>query len=199
MIEIKEWTWEPIRKRDIAAKTITCPYCGVRVQASSTTRIVDTATGAIKYQIHKCPECFMPVIIGLDGKIIPQSQLLPYEDIRFLPPNVEKLYNECRKCFLNECYHSVIMVSRTLLMYIAVDKGADVGKRFVEYIDFLEVNGYIGSQNKAWVDKIRKIGNKYTHEMGMATQEDADKVIVFIKQLLGNLYEMPHLAEEEEA
>lgn len=90
------------------------------------------------------------------------------------------------------------MVSRTLLMYIAVDKGADVGKRFVEYIDFLEVNGYIGSQNKAWVDKIRKIGNKYTHEMGMATQEDADKVIVFIKQLLGNLYEMPHLAEEEE-
>ena len=195
MIEIKEWTWKAIPKKEMTAKTITCPYCGVRVQAGSTTRIVDTATGAIKYQIHKCPECFMPVIIGLDGKIIPQSQLLPYEDVRFLPPNVEKLYNECRKCFLNECYHSVIMVSRTLLMYIAVDKGADVGKRFVEYIDFLEVNGYIGSQNKAWVDKIRKIGNKYTHEMGMAKQED--KVIVFIKQLLGNLYEMPHLAEEE--
>ena len=199
MIEIKEWTWKAIPKKEMTAKTITCPYCGVRVQAGSTTRIVDTATGAIKYQIHKCPECFMPVIIGLDGKIIPQSQLLPYEDVRFLPPNVEKLYNECRKCFLNECYHSVIMVSRTLLMYIAVDKGADVGKCFVEYIDFLEVNGYIGSQNKAWVDKIRKIGNKYTHEMEMATQEDADKVIVFIKQLLGNLYEMPHLAEEEEA
>ena len=36
----------------------------------------------------------MPVIIGLDGKIIPQSQLLPYEDVRFLPANVEKLYNE---------------------------------------------------------------------------------------------------------
>ena len=137
MIEIKEWTWKAIPKKEMTAKTITCPYCGVRVQAGSTTRIVDTATGAIKYQIHKCPECFMPVIIGLDGKIIPQSQLLPYEDVRFLPPNVEKLYNECRKCFLNECYHSVIMVSRTLLMYIAVDKGADVGKRFVEYIDFL--------------------------------------------------------------
>ena len=76
------------------------------------------------------------------------------------------------------------MVSRTLLMYIAVDKGADVGKRFVEYIDFLEMNGYIGSQNKAWVDKIRKIGNKYTHEMGMATQEDADKVTLLFLPLL---------------
>ena len=197
MIEIKEWTWEPIRKKEISATTITCPYCGVRVQANSNTRIVDAATGAIKYRIHKCPECFMPVIIGLDGTIIPQSQLLPYEDVRFLPANVEKLYNECRKCFLNECYHSVIMVSRTLLMYIAVDKGADVGKKFVEYIDYLEENGYIGRQNKTWVDRIRKIGNKYTHELCIATPEDADKVIVFIKQLLGNLYEMPHLAEEE--
>ena len=56
MIEIKEWTWKAIPKKEMTAKTITCPYCGVRVQAGSTTRIVDTATGAIKYQIHKCPE-----------------------------------------------------------------------------------------------------------------------------------------------
>ena len=53
MIEIKEWTWKAIPKKEMTAKTITCPYCGVRVQAGSTTRIVDTATGAIKYQIHK--------------------------------------------------------------------------------------------------------------------------------------------------
>lgn len=197
MIEIKEWAWEQIRKKDISAKTITCPYCGIRVQAASNTRIIDTATGAIKYQIHKCPECFMPVIIGLDGRIIPQPQMLPYDDVRFLPPQVEKLYNECRKCFLNECYYAVIMVSRTLLMYMGVDKGAEAGKSFAEYINYLEANGYIGRQNKAWVDQIRKIGNKYTHETGAATQEDANKIIIFIKQLLGNLYEMPHLAGEE--
>ena len=162
MIEIKEWIWEPVRKK-ATSKTITCPYCNVRVQAISSTRIVDVATGSIQYHIHKCPECFMPVIIGLDGKIIPQSQLLPFEDVRFLPENIEKLYNECRKCFLNECYH-------------------------------LEKNGYIGAQNKAWVDRIRTIGNKYVHELDEASEEDAKKVIVFIKQLLGNLYEMPQLA-----
>lgn len=43
MIEIKEWTWKAIPKKEMTAKTITCPYCGVRVQAGSTTRIVDTA------------------------------------------------------------------------------------------------------------------------------------------------------------
>ena len=194
MIEIKEWNWEAVRKREITTKTITCPYCNVRVQAVSNTRIVDVATGSIKYHIYKCPECFMPVIIGLDGKIIPQSQLLPFEDLRYLPENIEKLYNECRRCFLNECYHSVIMVSRSLLMYVAVDKGDTAGKSFAAYITYLEQNGYIGTQNKAWVDKIRTIGNKYVHELDEATEEDAQRVIVFIKQLLGNLYEMPQLA-----
>lgn len=194
MIDIKEWTWETVKKRETTTKTITCPYCNVRVQAASNTRIIDVATGSIKYNIHKCPECFMPVIIGLNGDIIPQSQLLPFEDVRYLPANIEKLYNECRKCFLNECYHSVIMVSRSLLMYVAVDKGDTAGKSFVKYIDYLESNGYIGAQNKAWVDKIRTIGNKYVHELDEATKEDAEKVIVFIKQLLGNLYEMPQLA-----
>ena len=82
-------------------------------------------------------------------------------------------------------------------MHIAVDKGDAAGKTFFAYINYLETNGYIGSQNKAWVDKIREIANKYVHEMDMATKDDAHKVIVFVKQLLGNLYEMPHLAEEE--
>lgn len=194
MIEIKEWSWINLKKKDISTKTITCPYCNVRVQAESNTRIIDAETGAIKYHIHKCSECFMPVIIGLDGKIIPQSQILPFDDVRYLPASIDRLYVECRKCFLNECYHSVIMVARTLLMYVAVDKGDSAGKSFAQYIDYFESNGFIGSQNKEWVDKIRTIGNKYVHQLDEATKEDAQKVILFIKQLLGNLYEMPQLA-----
>lgn len=194
MLEIKEWNWVNLKRKDISTKTITCPYCNVKVQAESNTRIIDAETGAIKYHIHKCPECFMPVIIGLDGKIIPQSQILPFGDVRYLPESIEKLYIECRKCYLNECYHSVIMVARTLLMHVAVDKGDSTGKSFAQYISYFETNGFIGSQNKEWVDKIRTIGNKYVHQLDEATSEDAQKVILFIKQLLGNLYEMPQLA-----
>ena len=113
MIDIKEWKWESISKKESLTntKTITCPYCNVHVQAIPNTRIVDVSSGAIKHTIHRCPECFMPVIIGLDGKIIPQSQWLPFEDVKFLPPPIESLYNECRKCYQNECYHSVVMAS----------------------------------------------------------------------------------------
>ncbi|MGG3455150.1 DUF4145 domain-containing protein [Paenibacillus rhizolycopersici] len=194
MLEIKEWNWVSLKKKEISTKTITCPYCNVRVQAESNTRIIDVETGAIKYHIHKCPECFMPIIIGINGNIIPKSQKLPFDDVRYLPASIEKLYIECRKCYLIECYHSVIMVARTLLMHVAVDKGDSTGKSFAQYISHFETNGFIGSQNKEWVDKIRTIGNKYVHQLDEATAEDAQKVIMFIKQLLGNLYEMPQLA-----
>ena len=191
---IKEWKWDKIKKKEQLSKTLTCPYCDVKVSTPSDTRIFDPDTGIIKFNIHKCPDCFMPIIIGTDGKVIPKTQTLPFADVRYLPPSVEKLYAECRMCYLNECYYSVIMVARTVLMHIAVDKGDNVGKSFFEYISFFEINGYIGRQNKPWVDKIRTIGNKYVHQLDDATAEDAEKVILFIKQLLGNLYEMPHLA-----
>lgn len=194
MLAIKEWKWEKLKVKDRKEVTLICPYCNVKVRTPSDTRIFDVETGSIKYHIHQCPECFMPIIIGLDGNIIPQSQILPFEDVRYLPQSIEKLYIECRKCYLNDCYHSVIMVSRTLLMHVAVDKGDSAGKSFAQYINYLETNGFIGSQNKEWVDRIRTIGNKYVHELDDATSDDAQKVIMFIKQLLGNLYEMPQLA-----
>ncbi len=194
MIEIKEWKWEKVKARERNEVTLHCPYCATRVRAQSDTRIFDVDSGSIKYHIHKCPECFMPIIIGLDGKVIPQSQVLPFEDVRYLPDRIEKLYNECRKSFGNECFHATIMVARSLLMHVAVNKGASSNLRFIQYIDYLETEGYISSHNRNWVDQIRVMGNQYIHELDEATNEEANKVMIFIKQLLGNVYEMPELA-----
>lgn len=187
------WDWKTVRKKEMTQKTVVCPHCNKTVRAESNTQIIDTEDGVIKHTIYKCPECCMPIIIGLDGSIIPQSRFLPFDDIRFLPDDIEELYNECRKCFLNECYFAVVMVSRSILMHIAVDKGADVGDPFASYIAYLENRGFFGSQNKQWIDKIRQIGNKYTHQMDIATREDAEKSIIFLKQLLTTVYEMPNL------
>lgn len=194
MLAIKEWKWEKVKARERKEFTLYCPYCATRVRAESDTRIFDPESGSIKYHIHKCPECFMPIIIGLDGNIIPQSQVLPFEDVRYLPVRIEKLYNECRKSYGNECFHATIMVARSLLMHVAVDKGATSNLKFIQYIDYLETEGYISKHNRNWVDKIRVMGNQYIHELDEATCEEANTVMIFIKQLLGNVYEMPELA-----
>ncbi|WP_238654056.1 DUF4145 domain-containing protein [Paenibacillus piscarius] len=197
MLDIREWKWEKVKPKDKAQHTLSCPYCNVKVRAISETRIFDADTGAIKYHIFKCPECFMPITIGIDGEIIPTSQLLPFEDIPYLPSSIEKMYCECRKCFSNACFYSVIMVARTLIMHISADLGATSNLRFVEYINYLEQEGYISRHNRTWVDKIRKLGNQYIHELDEATEDEAKLAITFIKHLLINVYELPQMAQGE--
>lgn len=195
MLDIKEWKWEKVRPKDKTEYTLLCPYCNVKVRATSDTRIFDADTGAIKHHIFKCPECYMPITIGLDGKIIPPSQFLPFEDIQHLPVKIEKMYRECRKSFSSACYYSVIMVARTMIMHIAADLGATSNLRFVEYIDYLENEEYISRHNRTWVDKIRKLGNQYIHELDEATEDEAKLAIIFIKHLLINVYELPQMAQ----
>lgn len=194
MLEVKEWKWEKVKTKDRKEMTICCPYCNVTVRIYSDTRIFDADTGAIKYHIFKCPECYMPVTIGLDGEIIPPSRFLPFGGIQHLPAKIENMYNECRKCFANACFYSVIMLARTMIMHIAVDFGAPQNLNFVQYIDHLETEGYISRHNRTWVDKIRKMGNHYTHELDEATEDEANLAVVFIKQLLTNMYELPQMA-----
>ena len=198
MLEFKNvLMWKKLVGKKRKEDSFTCPYCNFKVKSFADVQLYDDELGMIKYHIFKCNECYMPVIIDKDKKILPPSQLLPFEKVRYLPDSIEKLYDECRKSFANYCYCSVIMVARTLLMHIAVDKGDKAGRKFVEYLDFFANHGFIGTENRGWVDRIRTIGNKYTHELDEATAEDAEKVIIFIKQLLGNIYEMPVLARQE--
>lgn len=196
MLAIKEWMWEKPSKRDRKEETFRCPYCSVIVRTNADTRIVDAELGAIKYHIFKCSQCCMPVTIGQDGNIIPSSLFLPFEDIKHLPDKIEKMYVECRKSFSTECYYSVIMVARSLMMHIAVDKGAASKLSFFEYVNYLESEGHISRSNRTWVDKIRKLGNHYIHEIDVATKVEAERSIIFISQLLKNVYELPQMAME---
>lgn len=194
MLDIREWKWEKVKAKDKTEKTFCCPYCNITVSVTSDTRIVDVDTGGIKYNIFKCLKCHMPVTIGIDGEIIPPSRFLPFEDIRYLPERIEKMYFECRKSFVHGCFYSVIMLARTMIMHIAANLGADSNLRFIEYIRYLTDKGHISQSNLTWVDIIRKLGNRYIHELDEATEEDASLVMVFISHLLKSIYELPEMA-----
>lgn len=196
MLAIKEWLWEKPSKREKKDETFCCPYCNVNVRTFADTRIVDAELGAIKYHIFKCTQCCMPVTIGQDGQIIPPSLFLPFEDIKYLPEKIEKMYAECRKSFSNACYYSVIMVARSLLMRIAIDKGANENLGLVEYVNYLEAEGHTSPSNRTWVDRIREQGDRYVREIDEATKVEAERMIVFISQLLKNIYELPQMARE---
>lgn len=77
-------------------------------------------------------------------------------------------------------------------MNIGVQEGAQEGKTFVHYVDFLANKGYIPPNGKAWVDHIRKKGNEATHEISVMGGTDAAELLTFTEMLLKFIYEFPN-------
>ena len=76
-------------------------------------------------------------------------------------------------------------------MNIAVTQGAEEGKSFFHYVQYLAENGYVPPHGKGWVDHIRKRGNEATHEIVIMNRGVAEELISFIEMLLKFIYEFP--------
>jgi len=77
-------------------------------------------------------------------------------------------------------------------MHLAVAKGAEAGKPFVYYVEFLGNKGYVPPDGKGWVDHIREKGNEANHEIKIMTAKDAESLIQFSEMLLKFIYEFPN-------
>jgi hypothetical protein len=129
-----------------------------------------------------------------------QAELAPAaligENIDGLPGDVRAAYEEARKTAGVAAYTSSELMCRKILMHIAVDKGADEGKTFVAYLDFLKSTGYVTPPMAPWVDLIRSHGNESTHRLQPASRERAMNTLAFTAQLLKLVYEMDHRAQQ---
>lgn len=76
-------------------------------------------------------------------------------------------------------------------MNIAVAQGAEEGKSFISYVDYLASQGYVPPNGRGWVDHIRKKGNEANHEIVLMKKEDAEELILFTEMLLKFIYEFP--------
>ena len=108
---------------------------------------------------------------------------------------VDKLYKEARDCTSVGAYTGAILLCRKILMNITVQHGADAGKSFVFYVDYLQNQGFAPPNGKIWVDEIRKKGNQATHEIPQSSQEDAKQILNFVEMLLRFIYEFPSMVK----
>ena len=76
-------------------------------------------------------------------------------------------------------------------MHIAVAEGADEGKTFLSYVDYLVEHHYAPPKSKVWIDKIRAHGNEAAHEIVLKTNGEANEIMVFLEMLLKYIYEFP--------
>ena len=168
----------------IGSRNYTCGFCGNIVASSNGFSHQNNS-----YRIYLCPHCEKPTYFGWHEGQIPG--VAPGYEVKALPPDIEGLYSESRNSVAASAYTGAVLLSRKLLMNIAVTQGAPTGKPFIEYVEYLAANGYVPPNGKGWVDHIRKKGNEATHEIVAMSRQDAEDLISFTEMLLKFIYEFP--------
>ena len=85
------------------------------------------------------------------------------------------------------------MLCRKILMNVAVTKGAEAGKHFAEYVEWLLMEGYAPRGSEGWVKYIKDRGNEANHQIVSKEYDEAVGVLLFTEQLLRNLFGLPSL------
>ncbi|MDR2847082.1 MAG: DUF4145 domain-containing protein [Mycoplasmataceae bacterium] len=173
-------------KQTTPAKKYQCGFCCTLVSSNECYSNTEK-NGYTCSWIYICPECGQPTYFYDHNKQIPGIK--PGKSIGKLPAYVSNLYDEIRNCHSVNAYNAVALLSRTLLSSCCVELGADVGLKFIEYVEWLDEENYIPKNSKHWVDKLRSIGNKQAHELTATTVTESNQLIEFIQMLLTLIFE----------
>ena len=184
--------------RFIKSASFKCGYCGSDISSNVGYHTSNGDHGdenGVGY-IYICHKCTKPTFINYNKQTPGASygkqfikEIFDEDDIIF------ELYNETRNNMSVNAFTSVGLCCRKLLMHIAVNCGAKTNLSFIEYVDYLDTNGYIPVNAKKWVDIIRDKGNEATHEIKLLNQEEAKTLLSFIEILITMIYEMSYRAE----
>lgn len=185
-IESSHWTTK------METKSCKCGHCNniVAVDVYAKYKV----GGTVLYMTGDCPFCGKPIIYDkLEDRVYPSAR--DFSEVKHLPQDVEKLYNEMRDSYSLGAYTCCVIVGRTLLANIAVEQGAEENKNFVYYVDYLVDNFLPKSNSRPWVDKVRILGNESAHHLVIAEKENATISLKFLEAILKNVYEFPNSIE----
>ncbi len=172
----------------VAPRGYDCGYCGHRV-GPNLGFAGFAVSGSIEAYVYICSHCTRPTFFDPWNGQTPGATFGAAVD--FLPDGVRELYDEARRCMAVSAYTSAALACRKLLMNVAVDRGAEENKKFVQYVDWLANNNYVPPGSHGWVGQIKDTGNEATHEIDLVEREEAEKVISFTEMLLKFVYEFP--------
>lgn len=192
-----KYVWENITTQ--SSRSYTCGHCGSPLASQTGYKGKATYQGKnfVAY-IYSCHFCSRPTYFDTEGDQVPGvafgNEVKGIDDV-----SVSELYKEARNSTGANCNTAAVLCCRKLLMHIAVSKGADEGKSFAYYVDFLAEKNYVPPDAKAWVDHIREKGNEANHEINLMSSDDAKELLSFVEMLLKIIYEFPATVKEKYA
>jgi Domain of unknown function (DUF4145) len=177
--------WQNVQ--GMGALAYQCGYCNTLV---SSDRGYFVNAGLANGAIRICPGCNRPTFIAENTKEKVPGVAFG-QPIGSLPKELDALYDEARRASAAGCHTLAVLGCRKLLMHIAVDQGADPGKAFLEYVEYLAGKGFVPPHGRGWVDHIRKKGNEANHEIVLMGETESNDLLTFSEMLLKFIYEFP--------
>lgn len=141
-----------------------------------------------------CPNCRLPSYTDEESFT---PGVAPGSAVLHCPERVTTAYEEARLCLAFGASTAGALLLRKLLMYIAVEEGAEAGKNFTSYVDYLAQKGFIPPKGQPWVDHLRTKGNEATHELAFTLHDEASLLLTFAEMLLKFIYEFPQRLPRE--
>ncbi len=176
--------------KNVESKVWTCGYCAALVSSDKGYPIVYYPGNIADGGVYICPNCNGPTFFPpLSDLVLPQQAL--GAPVQHVPKEVNEVYEEARRCTGKDCNTGAVLLCRKVLMNLAVERGADPGRTFLEYVEYLSAHGYVPPGGKGWIDYIRKKGNEATHEIPQVDRDDAARLLTFTEMLLKFAYEFP--------
>jgi Domain of unknown function (DUF4145) len=188
MAEPMRGSWGAFQANPI--KRYVCGFCETFVGANFGSILHAEANASLRIaaELFICPHCKRPSFF--EGPL--QTPGVPFGGkVDHISEAVDGLYQEARRCASAGAHTAAVLACRKILMHTAVDKGAEAGRTFVEYVEFLSQKGYITPDAKGWVDEIRRRGNEANHEIRVMNLDDARDLLTLVEMLLKIIYEFP--------
>ncbi len=182
--------WQNIHG-SVTPRTYICGYCGDKVGPDKAyfAEYDKPAIGRVQLFIYICSSCRQPTYFDSDDRQWPGAAF--GARVHGLPPDVQELYDEARRCMSVSAYNTAVMACRKLLMHVAHERGAGEKKNFKQYVAWLVENHYVPPGGEGWADQIRGKGNEANHEIDLIDQHTAEQVLSFTEFLLKFVYELP--------
>src|SRR3989344_2818885 len=157
-------SWQGAMK--IGSMSYTCGYCGSEIASE-----LGYFNREARRFIYICHKCQKPTYLALSNDEQVPGPLFGTSISSIPEVSMKDLYEEARRAFSARSYTLVVMAFRTLLMHIAVARGAQAGLYYTEYVRFLDENHYTPPDSKDWVDHIRDQGNTANHQIVIMEKE----------------------------
>lgn len=177
--------------QNIGSRCYRCGFCGREVASRDGLAGVCKLRGNgpdVHCHIYVCPQCSNPSSFAMGV----QTPGVSFGSVvTGVPPLLSSLYEEARACCSIGSYTAAVLLCRKILMNLGVQEGAEEGKSFLYYVEYLSTNNFIPPRGKPWVDYIRTKGNEANHEIALMSQQDGERLVLFSEMLLKFIYEFP--------